>query len=341
MRILLGMSGGLDSTFSALKLKEEGHSVEGAVLIMHDYTELESARSAARGIGIPLHEIDCRDLFEKTVIPDFIEQYRSGRTPNPCVVCNREVKFRVLLEYALKNGFDKIATGHYAKIKSLGNDGKTVICRAEDTKKDQSYMLWRLSSEMIEHLILPLSELTKEEIRAMASDRGLFAADKKDSQEICFIPSGDYGAYIEDKCGKSEEGDFVDADGNVLGRHKGIVHYTVGQRKGLGIALGSRAFITDIDRETNKITLSFSAKETTEFTVSDIVFSGIDKKKTGDVCDLLVKVRYQAPPVPAQIEFLPDSKARVTLLSPAKSVTGGQSAVFYDGDVLAFGGFID
>ena len=341
MRILLGMSGGLDSTFSALKLKEEGHSVEGAVLIMHDFTELESARAAARDVGIPLHEIDCRELFEKTVIPDFMEQYRNGRTPNPCVVCNREVKFRVLLEYALKNGFDKIATGHYAKLKNVGNDGKTVICRAEDAKKDQSYMLWRLSPEMIERLILPLSDLTKEEIRKMASERGLFPADKKDSQEICFIPSGDYAAYIEDRYGKSEEGDFVDADGNVLGRHKGIVHYTVGRRKGLGIALGSRAFITDIDRKTNKITLSFSAKETTHFTVSDIVFSGIGEKKDGDSCDLLVKVRYQAPPVPAKVEFLSNSKAHVILSSPAKSVTAGQSAVFYDGEVLAFGGFID
>ncbi len=341
MRILLGMSGGLDSSFSALKLKEEGHSVEGAVLIMHDYTELDSARAAAREVGIKLHEIDCRPLFEKTVIPDFIEQYRNGRTPNPCIVCNREVKFKALLEYAEKNGFDKIATGHYAKIKKLGNGEKSVICRAGDEKKDQSYMLWRLTPQIIDKLIFPLSELTKEEIRAEAAKIGLSSADRRDSQEICFIPSGDYGSYIEERIGKSEEGDFVDEDGKVLGRHKGILHYTVGQRKGLGIALGSRAFITDINPKTNKITLSFSAKETNSFTVSDIVFSGIRESELPKSCELLVKVRYQAPPVPACVEFISETSAKVTLPKSAKSVTSGQSAVFYDGEVLAFGGFID
>ena len=341
MRILLGMSGGLDSSFSALKLKEEGHSVEGAVLIMHGYTELDSARSAAKELGIKLHEIDCRTLFEKTVIPDFIEQYRNGRTPNPCIVCNREVKFKALYDYAAENGFDKIATGHYAKIKIDEKSGKSVICRAIDIKKDQSYMLWRLSPEIIDKLVLPLSDFTKEEIRLMAAERGLSSADRRDSQEICFIPSGDYGAYIEERIGKSREGDFVDSEGKILGRHKGIIHYTVGQRKGLGIALGSRAFITDIDPRTNRITLGFSAKETDKFTVSDIVFSGIPAMREGEACELLVKVRYQAPPVPARVEFLSEKSASVTLLSPAKSVTGGQSAVFYDEDKLLFGGFID
>ena len=341
MRILLGMSGGLDSSFSALKLKEEGHSVEGAVLIMHDYTELDSARAAAHEVGIVLHEIDCRSLFEEKVIPDFIEQYKNGRTPNPCIVCNREVKFRALFDFAEKMGFDKIATGHYAKIKSSENGGKAVICRAYDVRKDQSYMLWRLPSEIIDKLMFPLSELSKEEIREEALKRGLSAADRKDSQEICFIPSGDYGAYIEERIGKSEEGDFVDVEGNVLGRHKGILHYTVGQRKGLGIALGSRAFITDIDPKTNRITLSFSAKETDSFTVSNIVFSGIEEKKAGDCLELFVKVRYQAPPVFAKVQFNSSDNARVTLTGSAKSVTSGQSAVFYDGEVLAFGGFID
>jgi len=341
MRILLGMSGGLDSTFSALKLKEEGHSVEGAVLIMHAYTEIDSARAAAREVGIKLHEIDCRSLFEERVIPDFIEQYRSGRTPNPCIVCNREVKFKALYDYAMANEFDKIATGHYAKIKKRECDGRSVICRAADEKKDQSYMLWRLTPQIIDKLMLPLSDLTKEEIRIEAAKRGLSSATVRDSQEICFIPSGDYGSYIEERIGKSKEGDFVDSEGNILGRHKGILHYTVGQRKGLGIALGSRAFITDINPETNRITLSFSAKENDSFTVSDTVFSGIDEMSEGEEMELFVKVRYQAPPVPARVKFLSSGRAKVTLFSKAKSVTAGQSAVFYDGEELAFGGFID
>ena len=343
MRVLLGMSGGLDSTYSAVKLMEEGHSVEGAVLVMHDYTEIESARAAAREIGIKLHEIDCRRLFEEMVIPDFISEYRKGRTPNPCIVCNREVKFKSLLDFAKSNGFDKIATGHYAKIcrKSFGNTEKSVICRASDSSKDQTYMLWRLPREVIDNLLLPLSDLTKEEIRLMAAKKGISSAERKESQEICFIPSGDYGGYIESIYGKSPEGDFVDEDGNVLGRHKGIIHYTVGQRKGLGIALGQRAFVTDINPVTDRITLSFSAKETDEFTVSDIVFSGCEEMPVGSSAEMLVKIRYQAVPVSAKIEILEGKKARVILARPARSVTSGQSAVFYDGEVLMLGGFID
>ena len=341
MRILLGMSGGLDSSYAALKLKEEGHSVEGAVLIMHDHTEIESARYAAREVGIVLHEIDCRALFEEKVISDFVSEYTKGRTPNPCIVCNREVKFRVLLDYALENGFDKIATGHYARIKSVGNGGKKVISRSCDEKKDQTYMLWRLSRDVIDSLILPLGDTTKDEVRAKALSLGLSSADKRESQEICFISSGDYGGYIEDRVGKSRPGDFVDADGKILGRHNGILHYTVGQRKGLGIALGARAFVTDIDPITNRITLSFAADEKSTFTVSDIIFSGIEERKEGDVCDLTVKVRYQAAPLSARVEFLSGRRARVMMDSVARSVTAGQSAVFYEGDVLAFGGFID
>lgn len=341
MRILLGMSGGLDSSYAALKLKEEGHSVEGAVLIMHDFTETESAREAAREVGIPLHEIDCRALFEEKVVTDFISEYTRGRTPNPCIVCNREVKFRALLDYAKANGFDKIATGHYARIENSGNDGKAVISRSSDEKKDQSYMLWRLSRDVIDNLIFPLAECTKEEIRAKAELLGLSSAKKRDSQEICFIPSGDYGGYIEERVGKSVPGDFVDVDGKVLGKHNGILHYTIGQRKGLGIALGARAFITDIDPETNKITLSFSADERSNFTVSDVIFSGIEPKSEGEISDFYVKVRYQAAPVFARVEFLSDRRAKVSLSLPARSVTAGQSAVFYLGDTLAFGGFID
>ncbi len=343
MRILLGMSGGLDSTYAALKLIEEGHSVEGAVLIMHDYTELDSARVAADELGIRLHEIDCREAFSKSVIPDFAEQYRRGRTPNPCIVCNREVKFKALCDYARSNGFDKVATGHYAHIirKRVENSEKCILARSRDTKKDQTYMLWRLTPEILELLVFPLADLTKEEIRALARKKGISSAEKAESQEICFIPSGNYGEYIEEHYGKMPEGDFIDESGKLLGRHKGIIHYTVGQRKGLGIALGQRAFITDINPKTNDITLSLSAKETSEFFVSDIVFSGIDEMQIGEKREFFVKVRYQSPPVPARFELIEKGRGRVTLASPARSVTAGQSAVFYDGDLLAFGGFID
>ncbi|MBR5140339.1 MAG: tRNA 2-thiouridine(34) synthase MnmA [Clostridia bacterium] len=341
MKILLGMSGGLDSAYSAQRLIEEGHSVEGAVLIMHDYTELDGARMVADELGIKLHEIDCRAEFERAVISDFIEQYRLGRTPNPCIVCNREVKFRVLLDYAKKNGFDRIATGHYAKTVYSEKLGKTVIMRSHDEKKDQSYMLWRLGDDIKDNLIFPLSQLTKDEIRALAAERGLSVAEKKDSQEICFIPSDDHGAYIEERVGKCPEGDFVDDGGRTVGRHKGIIHYTVGQRKGLGVALGQRAFITDIDPESNRITLSLSPRLTDRFSISDIVFSGMNEMNVGEEIDLLVKVRYQAPLSPSRLRYLGDGRAEVTLSTPLKSVTAGQSAVFYSEDGLMLGGFID
>ena len=343
MRILLGMSGGLDSTYAALKLIEEGHSVEGAVLIMHDYTELDSARASAKELGIVLHEIDCREEFSKAVIPDFAEQYRKGRTPNPCIVCNREVKFKVLCDFARLNGFDKAATGHYARIvrKMTENGEKSILARSGDEKKDQTYMLWRLTPEMLDMLVFPLATLTKNEIRESAREKGISSAERAESQEICFIPSGNYGEYIEQRYGKSPEGNFVDENGKILGRHKGIIHYTVGQRKGLGIALGQRAFITDIDIKSNDITLSLAAKETEKFTVSNLVFSAVHKMRVGQARDFLVKVRYQAPPVPARVELIEEDRVAVTLLSPARSVTAGQSAVFYDGDELAFGGFID
>ena len=339
MRILLGMSGGLDSSCAALKLIKEGHSVEGAVLIMHEYTEVESARQAAGELGIPLHEIDARDLFREKVIPNFVEQYSKGRTPNPCVVCNREVKFKVLYDYAKENGFDKIATGHYAKITE--RNGRKVISRSSDPKKDQTYMLWRLTEEIIDSLVFPLSDTTKNDVRAEAGELGLTVASRDESQEICFIPSGDYATYIEEYGVKSREGYFVDEMDNVLGRHKGIIHYTVGQRKGLGIALGQRAFVTDIDPLTDKVTLSFEAKESKELYISDINFVGIAPYSAGDCVELFVKVRYLAPPVAAKVFFLENGRAKVSLSSAARSVAPGQSAVFYDGDVLMFGGFIE
>ena len=343
MRILLGMSGGLDSTYSALKLKEEGHSVEGAVLIMHDFTELDEARRSAKELGIRLHEIDCRELFNNTVISDFVHQYEIGRTPNPCIVCNREVKFKALYDYAMKNGFDRIATGHYARIEEIEENGRKLyaVVRAADSLKDQTYMLWRLPQHILSVLMLPLSFSSKEKIRTLAREREITAADRDDSQEICFIPSGDHGAYIEERFGKSKAGDFVDCDGNILGRHKGIIHYTVGQRKGLGIALGQRAFITAIDPLTDRITLSFSQKENREFFVSGLMFSGMEEMPAGSEMTAEVKVRYQAPPVPVTVHFLEKGRARITADLPIRSVAPGQSAVFYRNERLLFGAFID
>ena len=342
MKILLGMSGGLDSTYAAMKLRDMGHTVEGALLLMHPYTDVESARESARSLGIPLHILDCRDRFESVVVPHFMDEYLAARTPNPCIICNSEVKFRVLHDYALENGFDKIATGHYARVtKSCdGGEERYAISRSVDSSKDQSYVLWRLPQDVLSRLMLPLSDSYKRAVKEEARAGGLAAADREESQEICFIPSGDYAGYIEERRGVSQPGDFVDSDGNLLGRHNGIIRYTVGQRKGLGVALGARAFVTDINPKTNKITLSFEAKSVTNISVTDIVFSGIPRSTEPYETELFVKVRYLAPPISAKVRFSPDFTASVRLSVPVKSVTPGQSAVFYDGDRVVAGGFI-
>ena len=342
MRILLGMSGGIDSTYAAQKLMREGHTVEGATLMMHEHTEIDASRSAAESLGIPLHVIDCREQFEKIVKTDFVEEYKKARTPNPCVICNSEIKFKYLAEYAREHGFDKIATGHYGEIVKLFVDGaeRYALKFAKDRRKDQSYMLWRLPQDVLSMLVLPLSDITKEEIRTDAKLSGLVAADRADSQEICFIPDGDYPKYIEERSGGIKMGNFVDESGKVIAPHKGIVHYTVGQRRGLGISAASRIFVTNIDAETGNVTLSANDPQATRVKLSGVVYSGIAEKQEAFEMKLSAKLRYAAPPVSATVIFFGDS-AEIVLDSPHRAVTPGQSCVLYDGDVLVAGGFID
>ena len=342
MRILVGMSGGLDSTYAALKLINEGHEVEGAVAVMHEHTETASAAEAASALGIPLHEIDAREQFER-VKENFVSEYSLGRTPNPCIVCNPLVKFRVLADFARKNGFDKIATGHYARIKALNGDGgvRYTLERAADSKKDQTYMLHRLPQDILSMLCLPLGDELKTDVREKAREAGLRAAEKKESQEICFIPSGDYASYITDIKGPFPDGNFVLEDGSVIGRHKGIIRYTVGQRKGLGVAYGERIFVSKIDADKNEIVLSTEGGFTSSVGVSDLVFSGMAEPLAGEEHRVQVKLRYLARPVFATAIFRSQGRAELLLDTPEKAVTPGQSAVMYDGDVLLCGGFID
>ena len=343
MRILVGMSGGIDSTFAAHRLMSLGHEVAGAVIDMHEHSDISAAKAAAQALGISLYIINCRKPFEERVVSNFVAEYREGRTPNPCIICNSEVKFEFLLDFALENGFDAIATGHYAKICSSDFDGERRYYLADslDTKKDQTYMLWRLSQRVLSRLVLPLSDFTKEEVRNEVRSLGLVSLDRPDSQEICFIPDNDHGEFIRNRVGEIPEGDFVDTEGRVLGRHKGIVNYTVGQRKGLGVALGARAFIRDIDPVSNRITLSTEIGESTAFTVRDVVFSGIYPTSFPAEYRLSVKHRYQAPRTSATVVFYENGRAEVRSDSPVKSVTPGQSAVFYLDGALVAGGFID
>ncbi len=342
MKILLGLSGGVDSTYAALALAEQGHEVAAATLIMHEGMNTEQARESASALGIPLYEIDCRGNFGECVIKNFVDEYANARTPNPCVICNSEIKFIKLLEFAEEHGFDAIATGHYARVRKLSDDKGEyyAVSRGADVKKDQTYMLYRLPQKVLSRLVLPLSDITKEQIRSRSSEAGLTAAERADSQEICFIPDGDYATYVEKIKGKSPEGDFVDEKGNVIGKHKGIIRYTVGQRKGLGISAASRIFVTKIDPMSNTVHISSQDPHSNVVKISGIVYSGMREPRYGESRELSVKLRYAAPQVPARVEFFGD-KATMYLEFDVRAVTPGQSAVMYDGDTVVAGGFID
>ena len=363
MKILLGLSGGVDSTYAALKLKNEGHEVTGAVLHMHGYSPMSDAAVAAGSVGIPLVEINCEEAFCRIVVENFIDEYLKARTPNPCVICNSEVKFRELYTYAMNEGFDAIATGHYAKIFAIYKSGRRflntidfvneriqngdfseyryAVSYGEDMKKDQSYMLWRLPQTVLSRLVFPLSDSTKSEVKERSLEANLAAAHSRESQEICFIPDGDYASFIENARGKCQEGDFVAEDGRVLGRHKGLIRYTVGQRRGLGISAASRIFVTSINLADNTVTLSDAPRTSIEVVSSGIVYSGMEPTRQKTELRLSVKLRYAAPRVPATVTFFDGGMAKINLDAPMASVTAGQSVVFYDGDIVVAGGFID
>ena len=341
MKILVGISGGVDSAYTAKKLLEQGHEVEGAVLIMHEHTEVSAAREAAASVGINLHEIDCQAEFE-SVKDNFATEYTNGRTPNPCIICNERVKFKHLYDFAMKNGFDAIATGHYAKVEKLGqgSSARYALAIAEDTKKDQTYMLYRLSQDVLSRLILPLSEGKKEDIREEADKKGISAAKRSDSQEICFLPEGNYTEYIESVRGKCEKGSFIDENGGYLGEHKGIIHYTVGQRKGLGIALGERVFVTDINASDNTVTLSKEYPGHKRVRINEVVYSGMEEPTEIKTLRAMVKLRYSAPLVPATACLYPDKKVDIMLEEPQR-FSPGQSAVLYVDNHVICGGFIE
>ena len=349
MKILIGISGGVDSSYAAYKLLKEGNEVEAAVLKMHSYTEIESASEAASSLGIPLHIIDCTESFDKIVVSNFISEYKNARTPNPCIVCNSEIKFRFLLDYAIEHGFDAIATGHYARIEEFDGDIEDIpsskvkryaVARAKDAKKDQTYMLYRLSQDILEKLIFPLADMCKAEVRQEAAKCGLTCADRADSQEICFVPDGDYASFIEERTEPSLCGDFVDENGKVLGRHKGLIRYTVGQRKGLGISASGRIFVTKIDTVSNSITLSLTDPTYTSVIIDNVSYQAFPRLEEGIRYRFKVKLRYAAAPVDTVAEVMNDGKILLKLDTPVRAVTSGQSAVLYFGDTIALGGFI-
>lgn len=338
MRILVGMSGGVDSSYAAARLLEEGHDVAGVYLVMHEYAEPEAAEAACKKLGIPFGVIDCREAFDTVVRADFISEYRNGRTPNPCIVCNPLVKFAALLAHARAHGFDAIATGHYATLHAfgVGSEIRHAIGVAKDAAKDQSYMLYRLPEEILSILVLPLAEQLKSNMRDSIKGSDLSGLDRKDSQEICFLPGGGYAEYIDSVAGKCITGNFIDSSGNIIGKHKGITRYTIGQRKGLGISLGERAFVTEIDPIANTVRLESAPRMSKSIRVD-----GLHLSSAFEACDgrYDVKVRYSARPASAYVSFGLDG-AEIEFDEPQRSVTPGQSAVFYRDGIVVGGGFI-
>ncbi|MBQ9748672.1 MAG: tRNA 2-thiouridine(34) synthase MnmA [Clostridia bacterium] len=337
-KVLLGMSGGLDSTYAVIDLRARGYEVEGAVLRMSAETDIEHARETARTLGVPLHVVDCTERFREIVIADFLHEYASARTPNPCVICNRYVKIESLCECARSLGIARVATGHYADI-GVGEDGRYYVRSAKDVKKDQSYVLWRLTQEQLSMLTFPLAGREKREVRETAKELMLPNADASESQEICFIPTDDYVSYVEEALGKFPEGDFVDEHGAVVGRHRGIIHYTIGQRKGLGLSMGRPVFVSEIDPARGTVTVADEpAIFRTRLVCDTLNFQKLAPTPCGTV-RATGRIRYGARPVPVTVTF-DGERAEAVFDTPVRAVTPGQSVVFYDGDDVLFGGII-
>ena len=336
--VLLGMSGGVDSSAAAYILKEQGYKVIGATMILRDGHDCTDARRVCEYLGIEFRELDFRKEFSKEVIDYFVNEYVSGRTPNPCIMCNKFLKFGKMFEYAKENGIDYVATGHYAKVEY---DGEKYILRTADTiRKDQSYVLYNLTQEQLSRVLFPLGEYEKEEIRRIAEDVGIDVANKPESQEICFVEDNNYARFIKEYSGYvPQEGDFLDVNGNIMGTHKGIIYYTVGQRKGIG-AFGRPMFVMKINPDNNTVILGEKGMEySNTLTAREVNF--ISGEYPDEAINAQARIRYQSQPSPAKIIYLGDGRVRVEFEEPQRAVTPGQSVVFYDGDIVLGGGIIE
>lgn len=334
-RVLVGMSGGVDSSVTVRILQEQGFAVQGAVIRFspaHD-AAVASAKEAAQALGVEVHVIDAAEAFEREVVTPFCQSYCEGRTPNPCILCNPAVKFRLLAEKADELGIPYLATGHYARIERCA-DGVCRLCTAESVSRDQSYMLYRLGRDILDRLILPLGEFEKADVREIAHDIDLRCADAPDSMEICFIPDGDYSAFIRGRGMEPKSGRFIGPDGEDLGPHLGVDHYTVGQRKGLGISAGRPLFVKEILPEGNVLLAESGGEFNRRITVGSIVTPDGLPLPDGDY---LVKIRSAAKPVPCSTR-LENGVLIVDFPDPVRAPAPGQSAVFYrDGYVMGGG----
>ena len=353
-KILVGMSGGVDSSVAALILKEQGYDVSGCTLKLFDgeieediltrtccsLSDVEDARTVCYKLGIEHFVFNFKDLFRDKVINNFAGGYIKGETPNPCIECNRHIKFDKMLFRAIELGYDGIATGHYAKKEYDELSGRYNLIRPADRKKDQTYVLYNMTQYQLERTLFPLWDRDKPANRELAEKHGLINSRKPDSQDICFVPDGDYAKFITDYTGKEfSTGDFLDTNGNIIGRHQGIIRYTIGQRKGLGAAFGKPVFVCDKNTENNTVTLGDSESIMSDIVIADDVnFISVSDIK-GEM-RVTAKTRYNMSDVSGILTRAGDSKIQVKFDSPVRAVTTGQSLVIYDGDKVVCGGKI-
>lgn len=346
-KVLLGMSGGVDSSVSALLLKERGYDVVGTTLELFvgssccNVNTYMDAKNVCNSIGIPHFTFDCKEDFRKYVIDDFIACYANQKTPNPCIECNKYMKFGIMYEKAKELGCNYIATGHYAKTEYSEKYGRWVLKKSNAGKKDQSYVLWNIPKELIEHILFPLADFnSKEEIRKIAREHKLNVANKPDSEDICFIPDGDYKKFLENNSTlRPTPGNIVDKYGKVLGKHKGFYNYTIGQRRGLGISYKAPLFVTGFNKDKNEVVVGEEEDiYKKEMYVNNINLLLVDKLDKGQ--RVSVKTRYSSKEEMATIEMAGEDKIKVTFDNPVARITPGQSAVFYIDDIVFGGGKI-
>lgn len=339
MKVLVGMSGGVDSSVSALLLKKAGYEVIGATMILfkdknnNNIKSIEDAKKVCKKLGIEHHIINLENVFRKKVIEEFVSVYKNGGTPNPCVTCNKYLKFGALWQYAKDIGCDYIATGHYARV----TNGK--ILKSSSKEKDQSYFLYGINKDIINHIIFPLDKFNnKDEVRKIAKENDLIIYNKKDSQDICFIQNDDYTTFLEENMNKlPDKGNFILKDGTVIGAHKGITYYTIGQRKGLGISYNKPLYVLSINKDDNTIVLGNEE----DLYKSELICSNVNILVDNLPSNVKAKIRYKSNEVDATLENISPNKIKVIFKEKQRAITKGQSVVFYDGDILVGGGIIE
>ena len=342
-KALIAMSGGVDSSVAAFLMQQQGFDCGGAIMKLWEENApaaISDAQAVADRLGMDFHVLDATSPFRREVVDYFIESYEAGLTPNPCIRCNRHLKFSYFLDTALQMGYDYIATGHYATIRQDPDTGRFLLCKAADESKDQSYFLSCLSQRQLAHSRFPLGSLTKEQAREIAREQGFINARKKDSQDICFVPDGDYVAFMKRYTGKEyASGDYLDLNGKVVGSHCGAVCYTLGQRKGLGIALGAPVYVCSKDMQANTVTVGpESALFATTLLADNWSWFPFDTL-TAPI-RVMAKARYRHIPQPATVYPMENGAAKVVFDTPQRAMTPGQTVALYDGDMVIGGGII-